>query len=116
MDFRRVPFRSSLFVDYGYDKPGFGETLQAVFRHAYADPFSEPGMADLTAHVDFVSVDRAARHAGATVHGPRGKGAFLQALGIAMRAEKLKAHAAPGKGADIDRDQIGRAQVLNSSH
>lgn len=95
---------AALFVDYGYDKPGFGETLQAVFRHAYTDPFSEPGMADLTAHVDFVSVDRAARHAGATVHGPRGQGAFLQALGIAMRAEKLKAHAAPGKAADIDRD------------
>jgi NADH dehydrogenase [ubiquinone] 1 alpha subcomplex assembly factor 7 len=95
---------AALFVDYGYDKPGFGETLQAVFRHAYTDPFAEPGMADLTAHVDFVSFARAARHAGADVHGPRGQGAFLQALGIAMRAERLKQHAAPGKATDIDHD------------
>jgi len=95
---------AALFIDYGYDKPGFGETLQAVYRHAYTDPLSEPGLADLTAHVDFLSFARAAQRAGARVYGPLGQGAFLRALGIAMRAEKLRRHAASGHSGDIDRD------------
>lgn len=95
---------AALFIDYGYDRPGFGETLQAVFRHAYADPLAQPGLADLTAHVDFVSFARAAQRGGAGVWGPVGQGAFLASLGISMRAAKLKQQAAPGKAADIDRD------------
>src|SRR5690606_23378073 len=40
-----------LAIDYGYPKTRTGETLQAVSRHAYADPLAEPGAADLSAHV-----------------------------------------------------------------
>ena len=45
--------------------PAFGDTLQAVRRHAFADPLAEPGEADLTAHVDFAALAEAARAAGA---------------------------------------------------
>ena len=48
-----------LAVDYGYDHTGFGETLQAVKAHQFVDPLAEPGVADLTTHVDFAALARA---------------------------------------------------------
>lgn len=93
---------AALFVDYGYDRPGLGETLQAVRRHAYADPLAEPGLADLTAHVDFSAFAAAARSAGATVHGPVGQGRFLKALGIEARAKKLRQSGNETQGMEIE--------------
>jgi len=49
-----------------------------------------PGEADLSAHVDFALLSRVARDAGAAVAGPVTQGAFLSALGIGIRAERLK--------------------------
>lgn len=100
----RLQGGAALFIDYGYDKPGTGETLQAVYRHAYTDPLSEPGLADLTAHVDFLSFATAARRAGAAVHGPVGQGAFLKNLGIGMRVTALQQQAAPNQAADLAHD------------
>jgi NADH dehydrogenase [ubiquinone] 1 alpha subcomplex assembly factor 7 len=42
-----------------------GETLQAVRDHRYADPLDNPGEADLTTHVDFAALGRAAKSTGA---------------------------------------------------
>ena len=86
---------AALFVDYGHLRSGLGDTLQALSRHAYADPLANPGEQDLTTHVDFAAVARAARAGGAAVHGPVGQGAFLRALGIVERAERLAARASP---------------------
>jgi len=80
---------TALIVDYGHADAGIGETLQAVARHAYADPLEAPGEADITAHVDFAALARAAEAAGAATHGPMPQGEFLVALGIAARAERL---------------------------
>ena len=44
---------AALVIDYGHAQSAVGDTLQAVGRHAYADPLSAPGTIDLTAHVDF---------------------------------------------------------------
>jgi NADH dehydrogenase [ubiquinone] 1 alpha subcomplex assembly factor 7 len=85
----------ALIVDYGYDAPGTGETLQAVASHSFADVLEEPGMSDLSAHVDFPALAQAARRGGAAVFGPQNQGAFLADLGITARAEKLMA-ANPG--------------------
>lgn len=93
---------AALFIDYGYDRPGLGETLQAVRRHAYADPLAEPGLADLTAHVDFPTFAASARNAGAAVHGPVGQGVFLQNLGIKARAEKLQQSGNTAQRSDIE--------------
>jgi len=93
---------AALFIDYGYAKPDFGETLQAVYRHLYADPLENPGLADLTAHVDFASFALAATRAGGVAHGPLPQGEFLNRLGIAARAAKL-AQANPTQGQDIER-------------
>jgi NADH dehydrogenase [ubiquinone] 1 alpha subcomplex assembly factor 7 len=93
---------AALFVDYGYASAGIGETLQAIYRHTYADPLQAPGLADLTAHVDFGSFALAAKRAGAVVHGPVGQGVFLNQLGIQARAAKLKQSNAAQAG-DVDQ-------------
>ena len=80
---------AALVIDYGHAETGLGETLQAVAGHAFADPLAAPGEADLTAHVDFAALARAARSAGAAAHGPIGQGDFLSGLGLAQRAARL---------------------------
>lgn len=106
---------AGLVVDYGYDAPQMGSTLQALKNHAAADPFADPGEVDLTTLVDFHAAARAASAAGAQVAGPVGQGAFLGALGIAQRAAAL-ARAVPARteefAAALDRlvgeEQMGR--------
>ena len=92
---------AALVIDYGHTSPGPGDTLQAVKGHAFADPLAVPGEADLTAHVDFAALAAVARAKGAAVHGPTTQGAFLSALGIAIRAARLKA-SAPEEAPAID--------------
>jgi SAM-dependent MidA family methyltransferase len=98
---------AALIIDYGYEGPAIGDTLQAVRGHDYANPFDTPGEADLTAHVDFAMIREAAEAEGLTVHGPVTQGAFLTALGIDARAAAL-ARAAPERadGVEIDRDRL----------
>jgi NADH dehydrogenase [ubiquinone] 1 alpha subcomplex assembly factor 7 len=92
---------AALIVDYGPDESRLGPTLQALRRHARHDPLAEPGMADLTAHVDFASLARAAREAGALAHGPVPQGLFLERLGIRARADRLSANATRAQAAGI---------------
>jgi NADH dehydrogenase [ubiquinone] 1 alpha subcomplex assembly factor 7 len=94
---------AALAIDYGHVDSAFGDTLQAVRGHAFADPLGAPGETDLTAHVDFAALARAAGGAGAAVHGPLGQGEFLRRLGIEARVEKLRANATAAQGADIAR-------------
>ena len=78
-----------LLVDYGFDGPALGETLQAVRGHGFANPFETPGEIDLSAHVDFAVLGAAAAIGGADVHGPVPQRDFLGQLGIATRAATL---------------------------
>jgi SAM-dependent MidA family methyltransferase len=93
---------AALVIDYGHADSAQGETLQAVRGHRFADPLADPGLADLTAHVDFAALARAAKRAGTHAHGPMTQGAFLHRLGIAQRAERLKGNATPRQAADVD--------------
>jgi SAM-dependent MidA family methyltransferase len=95
---------AALFIDYGSDRSGWGDTLQAMRRHAFVDPLAAPGEADLTVQIDFARVAALARAAGAGVHGPVTQAAFLDALGLARRAATLKARATPEQAARIDGD------------
>lgn len=108
--FARAP-GAALFIDYGHARSGLGDTFQAVRGHAYADPFADPGEADLTSHVDFEAVASAARHGGAEVHGPIGQGAFLLRLGMAERARRL----ATGKNVETVRDIFSALDRLTSA-
>lgn len=78
-----------LAIDYGYARPGTGDTLQAMRAHGFADVLAEPGAADLTAHVNFAALAAAAKRAGAASHGPITQGRFLLGLGLIERARRL---------------------------
>ncbi|SFM38302.1 class I SAM-dependent methyltransferase [Methylobacterium pseudosasicola] len=91
-----------LAIDYGHVRPGFGDTLQALSGHRFADPLAAPGEADLTHHVDFAALAKAAQAEGATIHGPVAQRDFLLALGLNARAERLKTRATAGQATAID--------------
>jgi NADH dehydrogenase [ubiquinone] 1 alpha subcomplex assembly factor 7 len=84
---------AALVIDYGHVRSDAGDTLQAISRHSYSDPLKNPGLADITAHVDFQALGRAAEDLGARVHGPVTQGEFLKRLGIETRAVTLMAKA-----------------------
>lgn len=86
---------AALWIDYGHDHTAPGETLQAVKGHGYHPVLQQPGEADLTAHVDFNALARAAATGGARPHGPIAQGNFLATLGIETRAAMLSEKATP---------------------
>ena len=92
---------AALIVDYGHVRSDVGDTFQAIARHTFADPLKNPGQADVTAHVDFQALVRAADDLGARVHGPATQGEFLKRLGIETRATTLMAKASPEVAEDI---------------
>ncbi len=80
---------AALVIDYGHDRTGSGETLQAVRDHRYAPVLDAPGEADITAHVDFQALGRALANGGAAVWGPVSQGRFLLENGAGLREEAL---------------------------
>src|SRR5882757_8539417 len=92
---------AALIIDYGHLRSDAGDTFQAIARHSFADPLKNPGQADVTAHVDFQALARAAEDVGARVHGPVTQGDFLKRLGVEARAAGLMAKATPEMSADI---------------
>jgi SAM-dependent MidA family methyltransferase len=96
---------AALIVDYGHVRSGSGETLQAVSGHEYADPWQEPGSRDLTAHVNFGALARAAAAEGVRVAGPRTQSEWLGAMGIDLRAAAL-AEAAPDRAAEVESARL----------
>jgi len=88
------PF-AALISDYGPAESGAGDTLQAVYRHRFANPLAAPGETDLTAHVDFAALKEAARGVGLEAFGPMPQGAFLLKLGLASRCDGLLRGATP---------------------
>jgi SAM-dependent MidA family methyltransferase len=113
----------ALLVDYGHERSGPGDTLQAVRRHGYAPVLANPGEQDLTSHVDFEAVAEAARDAGASVTAVVPQGEWLIRLGIEARAQALsRAH--PDRAAEVQatldrltgREQMGQLFKLLAIH
>ncbi len=77
-------------ADYGYTQPQFGETLQGIYRGVPSPIFEQIGKTDLSAHVNFASLQKLTRASGLTAFGPIPQGAFLENLGIRVRLEQLK--------------------------
>jgi SAM-dependent MidA family methyltransferase len=92
---------AALIIDYGHTRSDAGDTFQAIARHSFTDPLKNPGQADVTAHVDFQALGRAAEDVGAKVHGPVTQGEFLKRLGIETRAVTLMAKATHEVSEDI---------------
>jgi SAM-dependent MidA family methyltransferase len=79
----------ALLFDYGFPAheyyfPERGQgTLMCHYRHhAHPDPFYLPGLQDVTAHVDFTAMARAAIDAGLEVLGYTSQAGFLLSAGI----------------------------------
>ena len=71
---------AALITDYGHVQSAAGDTVQAMHRHKYCSILEAPGEVDITSHVDFSKLS----------HSPTlSQGAFLKAMGIVMRTEKL---------------------------
>jgi NADH dehydrogenase [ubiquinone] 1 alpha subcomplex assembly factor 7 len=103
---------AALIIDYGHMQSGFGDTLQAVRNHKYWPPLSSPGRADLTVHMDFEAMARAAIDSGAVVHGPATQGQFLDRLGLAIRVEML----CKGKPAEeAEKIRVGVSRIAASN-
>ncbi|GAA4725318.1 SAM-dependent methyltransferase [Sphingomonas lutea] len=94
----------ALFIDYGHARSAPGDTLQAVSSHGYSPVLADPGEQDLTSHVDFEAVARAATGAGTVASALVSQGEWLNALGIGARAAALAA-------ANSDRADELAAQV-----
>lgn len=78
-----------LFLDYGFPQAEYYHpqrhqgTLKVHYRHhSLDDPFFLPGLADITAHVDFTAVAAAARDAGLDLLGYGSQGRFLLDAGL----------------------------------
>ncbi len=107
---------AALILDYGPAESAPGDSLQALQAGRPANPLAEAGSADLTAHVDFAALARAARAAGATVHGPVPQGLFLTQLGLFQRTGRLAQTQPPTRAAGLvqsaqrlaEPDRMGR--------
>ncbi|HET6182766.1 MAG TPA: SAM-dependent methyltransferase [Acetobacteraceae bacterium] len=107
---------AALFLDYGPAESTVGDSLQAIRAGRPADPLAEPGGTDLTAHVDFAALARAARAAGAAVYGPVPQGVFLTRLGLMQRTDRLARTQPPAKALAlidaarrlVEPDRMGR--------
>ena len=78
-----------LMIDYGFGESEYYHpqrhmgTLRAHYRHhALDDPFYLPGLCDLTAHVDFSAVARAAEASGLSLAGYASQANFLINAGL----------------------------------
>ncbi|WP_035267125.1 class I SAM-dependent methyltransferase [Ahrensia sp. 13_GOM-1096m] len=80
---------AALFIDYGHVKSGLGDTLQAVRAHKQENVFANPGDADLTSHVDFETLNIAAKTGGSSIFPIITQAEFLLGLGLIERAGLL---------------------------
>jgi NADH dehydrogenase [ubiquinone] 1 alpha subcomplex assembly factor 7 len=87
----------ALIIDYGYLDKRHGDTLQALRQHIKQAPLDEIGLADLTAHVDFAALAKAAQSEGAQPFGPVSQRKFLLSMGIEARLAALSKHASAGQ-------------------
>ncbi|MDO9226458.1 MAG: SAM-dependent methyltransferase [Pseudomonadota bacterium] len=99
-----------LFLDYGFPASEYYHpqrhmgTLKVHYRHhSLDDPFFLPGLADITAHVDFSAVAQAGADAGLELLGYTSQGNFLLNVGLLDLLSELQ----PGT-----RDYLSAAAAL----
>lgn len=78
----------ALIADYGHNGES-KDSFRAFKKHKLHDPLVEPGMADLTADVDFAAVKKAMGKKDVLTFGPVTQRDFLLRMGIEHRVKKL---------------------------
>ncbi len=112
----RLARGAMLLLDYGFPRAEYYHahrstgTLQCHYRHrVHGDPFVWPGLQDITAHVDFTAVSRAARGAGLQALGYNSQARFLLDCGLLDRLGQM-----PRDDARLWTKQAQAAQMLLS--
>ena len=90
----------AIIIDYGHAKSASGDTLQSIRKHEFSPPLANPGEQDLTAHVDFEALAKAAAVGSDRATELVNQGKWLKRLGIEARAEAL-ANANPNKSDEV---------------
>ncbi|KAJ9621350.1 hypothetical protein H2203_007402 [Taxawa tesnikishii (nom. ined.)] len=86
-----TPSGAALILDYGSASSIPTNSLRGIKAHTRVSPFSEPGLVDISADVDFLALAESAINAslGVEVHGPVDQARFLTSMGIQERAAQL---------------------------
>jgi len=112
----RLAHGAMLLLDYGFPRAEYYHahrstgTLQCHYRHrVHGDPFVWPGLQDITAHVDFTAVSRAALGAGLQALGYNSQARFLLDCGLLDRLAQM-----PRDDARLWAKQAQAAQMLLS--
>ncbi|SPO01075.1 related to DUF185 domain protein [Cephalotrichum gorgonifer] len=102
---KQTPSGAALILDYGTTDTVPINSLRGIRHHRLVSPFSEPGLVDLSADVDFPAVAEAAIRAseGVEVHGPVTQAEFLGRMGVRERAEQLVKAAGPERGPVVEQ-------------
>ncbi len=102
----------ALFIDYGYSKSHYGDTLQAVKKHEFTNVLEDIGLSDITSHIDFNALSRQVKKLELMVEPIISQREFLISSGIELRAKILQQNVS--KDIDITEDLerlIGRNQM-----
>lgn len=120
------PSGAALILDYGPADTIPINSLRGIRHHKIVNPFSAPGLVDLSADVDFTAIAEAAMLAseGVEVHGPISQADFLGLMGIQERAAALAKTAGSNKEAAeaidkackrlVDRGPSGMGKVYKA--
>jgi SAM-dependent MidA family methyltransferase len=107
-----------LTVDYGatarrlYTRERRRGTLAVYARHRFLErPLEEPGMCDITAHVNFSALARVGSAAGLRVAGYTTQAAFLTRLGVREEIAARGARLYPAADTERQTDR-GQADLL----
>ncbi|MEF7615231.1 SAM-dependent methyltransferase [Aquincola sp. MAHUQ-54] len=111
----RLQRGAAFFIDYGFPEDEYyhpqrtGGTLMCHRAHqADADPLADPGLKDITAHVNFTGIALAGQDAGLEVLGYTSQGRFLLNCGIAPAMAEAQARG--------DVRTLANAQKLVAEH
>lgn len=83
---------AAIFFDYGYLN-GYGNSLQGIRKNKFINPLAEPGLIDLTSHVDFGDIKIQSKYNNVDIYGPITQGTFLENMGALERLAVLEKNA-----------------------
>ena len=104
---------AGIFIDYGYAHENYGDSLQAVKHHKFTNPLENVGQSDLTSHVNFASLKRAATEAKISSSKVITQGEWLNNMDINFRAQQLIANC---KNINQQADIINACNRLTAPH
>jgi len=110
----------AMIVDYGHDaaelysERHFAGTLVGYRRHQLvANPLADPGAHDLTSHVDFTTISRAALAAGWEAFAMTTQRKMLIALGLAEMIAAMAGDEAPGGAGERIRRRFALHSLMS---